>query len=160
MVDHTQTEINFDAPAPTPIRQADQPAYLILEMSKGAALGEPLKMFDKETPFDAPIRLTEQGIWKLNQFIKYPKGVSIRGKGEAVIKAEALWRLLLIVKPPHPSGFLLSVSKGAYHHVRITPRLHCGLGKEYVRIEINGKVEVKTGNFTATLPTIEDNDYE
>ena len=156
MVDPTQTEIDFDAPAP--IRQAEQPAYLTLEMSKGVALGEPLKRFDKEMAIDEPIRLTEKGIWKCDTFMAYPKGVSVRGKGEALIKAEVLWRILLRVHAPNPS-FDIPSEYGREGQQRLN-KVVKGLGKEYVRIEINGKVEVKTGNFTATLPTIEDNDYE
>ena len=143
MVDHTQTEINFDAPAPTPTRQAEQPAYLILEMSKGAALGEPLQAFDKEMAIDEPIRLTEKGIWKCDTSLwQYPKGVSVRGKGEAVIMAEVLWRILLRVHAPNPSFYIPSKS-GKEGQQRLN-KVVKGLGKEYVRIEVNGKVEVKT----------------
>lgn len=150
-----QGMIDFENPVQcTPAPPA--PDMLILEMSKGEILGKALKTFDTEISIDEPARITQDGIWKCNQFIPYPKGISVKGEGEAVIKLELIYRIL-DNHYKNPSRNLIVNSRGYADNVKRRKGKYgntpTGLSKEYVRIEINGKVQVRTGNFIATLPS-------
>ena len=122
-------------------------------MEKGRLLGEPLRDFiaaaikdTKTTKGEVFITLTRTGIKinELDEHFAYPRGVTAQGNGQAVVRAEALWRMLTrdLKIPSWISGYSAAQMR--------TPQT---LANDRTSIKINGKVEVKTGNFTATLAT-------
>lgn len=136
-----QLGFDFDS-IPALQAKAPEPDYLILEMSKGWILGAFLKEFvDKG---DKTITLSEQ--------TEYPKGVSVKGKGQATFNPEVLMRVL--TKGKLPSTFkTFSIRRGRYENNAPRFKGFKGFGNEYVEIRINGSLEIRKGNFKATIPT-------
>ena len=140
-----QGMIDFDNPVESTPAPAT-PDMLTLETSRGEILGQALKALDAEF-----VTLTETGMITETSTVAYPKGISVTGQGTARIQAETLYRMLE-TRVRNPSFNVLGTGYGIGNYTRLN-KLIKGLGKEYVRIEVNGKVQVRTGNFIATLPS-------
>ena len=119
---------------------------LTLETSRGEILGQALKALDAEF-----VTLTEKGIITERGTVLYPKGISVTGQGTARIQAEVLYRMLG-TRVTAPSFDVKCETYGGSEYNRLN-KLVKGFGKKYVRIEVNGKVQIRTRNFTATLPS-------
>ena len=157
-----QGMIDFDTPESNPYTpekhyapETDTAHTLTIKLDKGKSLGNPLRKFVSEAVKDTKakkgdvfIHLDRDGIHIVNADLtmQYPIGVIAQGNGDAVLRAEALYRML-IPTPTKPSWIK---SYEAY------PKgIPASLGDQRTEIKINGKCEVKTGNFTATLATRE-----
>ena len=149
-----QGMIDFDTPEANPYQpETDYAHTLTITMGKGKMLGEPLRDFIAASIGDMAIEkgqifitITRTGV-KINDLdeqMPFPRGVTAQGNGTGIVRAEALYRMLVrsVKKPSWITGYSAFQMK--------TPET---LGDARTKIKINGKVEVKTGNFTATLAT-------
>ena len=149
-----QGMIDFDTPEVNPYKpETDYAHTLTISMDKGKLLGEPLRDFIRDTIKDTKttrgkvfIVITRSGIEikDLDEQMAYPRGVTAQGNGTAVVRAEALYRMLVrSVKKPS------WIPRYSQAQMKSTETL----GETRTHIKVNGKVQVKSGNFTATLAT-------
>ena len=147
-----QLQFDFDARVAGK-KGIQKPQPLTLEMSRGQHFGNALKAFSKKHNAEI-VTLTPEGITSENATAPYPKGVSAKGTGHARIRAECLWRLLGDTPPPPTFPIAYNSRFAPAEPVRAT--VHpSGLGKDYTKITINGTVEIQSGNFSATIPTLQ-----
>ena len=149
-----QGMIDFDTPTENQYKpETDYAHTLTISMEKGKMLGEPLRNFVEEARKDTIAKrgdvfivMTRTGIKIENHcgVMAYPRGVTAQGNGTITVRAEALYRMLVrsVKKPSWIDG---------YTQAQMTaPET---LANDRTTISINGKCEVKTGTFTATLAT-------